>query len=132
MLDFLVRRLLATIPVLGMVALFVFFMLRLTPGDPAAILAGDNGEPYQIEAIREALGLNEPILTQLTIWLGNILQGDLGESFFFNKKVTELIAMRVDATLSASRWTCSQWTGRPLSPGVPRRILRGRSAGTSS
>ncbi len=100
MLGFLVRRILATIPVLAMVALFVFFMLRLTPGDPAAILAGDNGEPHQIEAIREALGLNEPILTQLTIWLGNILQGDLGESFFFNKKVTELIAMRVDATLS--------------------------------
>ena len=96
MFGFLVRRLLATIPVLGMVALFVFFMLRLTPGDPAAILAGDNGEPYQIEAIRESLGLNEPIPTQLFIWLGNILQGDLGESFFFNKKVTELIAMRED------------------------------------
>ena len=68
MFDFLVRRLLATIPVLGMVALFVFFMLRLTPGDPAAILAGDNGEPHQIEAIRESLGLNEPIPTQLFIW----------------------------------------------------------------
>ncbi|MBS1255811.1 MAG: Glutathione transport system permease protein GsiC [Deltaproteobacteria bacterium] len=100
MLYFLIRRILATIPVLGMVALFVFFMLRLTPGDPAAILAGENGEPHQIEGIREALGLNKPILTQLTIWLGNILQGDLGESFFFNKKVTELIAMRVEATLS--------------------------------
>jgi len=105
MFGFLVRRLLATIPVLGMVALFVFFMLRLTPGDPAAILAGDNGEPYQIEAIRESLGLNEPIPTQLFIWLGNILQGDLGESFFFNKKVTELIAMRVEATLSLATVT---------------------------
>ena len=75
MLGFIVKRILATIPVLGMVALFVFFMLRMTPGDPAAVLAGDNGTPAQIEEIRERLGLNKPIPTQLAIWVGKLLQG---------------------------------------------------------
>ena len=100
MLGFILRRLLATIPVLGMVALFVFFMLRMTPGDPAAVLAGDNGTPQQIESIREQLGLNEPIITQLVIWTGKLLQGDLGESFFFKRPVTELILNRVEPTLA--------------------------------
>jgi len=100
MLGFILRRLLATIPVLGMVALFVFFMLRMTPGDPAAVLAGDNGTPQQIEEIREQLGLNKPILTQLAIWGGKLLQGDLGESFYFKKPVTQLILFRVEPTLS--------------------------------
>lgn len=100
MTGFILRRLLATIPVLAMVALFVFFMLRMTPGDPAAVLAGDNGTPEQIEAIREQLGLNEPILNQLVIWLGNLAQGDLGQSFFFKKPVAELILLRVEPTLA--------------------------------
>jgi len=105
MLGFTLRRLLATIPVLGMVALFVFFMLRMTPGDPAAILAGDNANPAQIEAIREQLGLNKPILAQLAIWAGNLIQGDLGESFFFKKPVTQLIALRLEPTLALATVT---------------------------
>jgi peptide/nickel transport system permease protein len=105
MLGFILRRLLATIPVLGMVALFVFFMLRMTPGDPAAVLAGDNGTPQQIEEIREQLGLNKPIVTQLTIWVGKLLQGDLGESFYFKMPVTQLILFRVEPTLSLATVT---------------------------
>ena len=105
MIGFILRRLLATIPVLGMVALFVFLMLRMTPGDPAAVLAGDNGTPQQIEEIREQLGLNKPILTQLAIWAGKLLQGDLGESFYFKKPVTQLILFRVEPTLSLAAVT---------------------------
>jgi peptide/nickel transport system permease protein len=105
MLGFILRRLLATIPVLGMVALFVFFMLRMTPGDPAAVLAGDNGSPQQIEEIREQLGLNRPIPTQLVIWFGKLLQGDLGESFFFKKPVTQLILFRIEPTLALATVT---------------------------
>jgi peptide/nickel transport system permease protein len=105
MLGFILRRLFATIPVLGMVALFVFFMLRMTPGDPAAVLAGDNGTPQQIEEIREQLGLNKPIPTQLMIWVGKLLQGDLGESFYFKKAVTKLILFRVEPTLSLATVT---------------------------
>ncbi len=105
MLGFILRRLLATIPVLGMVALFVFFMLRMTPGDPAAVLAGDNGTPQQIEEIREQLGLNRPIPTQLVIWFGKLLQGDLGESFYFKKPVTQLILFRIEPTLALATVT---------------------------
>lgn len=100
MYGFLMRRLAATIPVLGMVALFVFLMLRMTPGDPAAVLAGDNGTPQQIAEIRETLGLDQPIPVQLGIWFGDLLQGDLGQSYFFKKDVTELILLRVEPTVA--------------------------------
>ncbi|MDX6748694.1 ABC transporter permease [Geminicoccaceae bacterium 1502E] len=100
MIGFIARRLLATIPVLGMVALFVFMMLRLTPGDPAAIMAGDNATAAQILEIRERLGLTQPLYTQFAIWFGNLLQGNLGESFFFKMPVHTLILQRVGPTLS--------------------------------
>jgi len=100
MIDFIVRRLIAIIPVLAVVAVFVFLMLRLTPGDPAAVIAGDNATSDQIADIREKLGLNEPIWTQFAIWIGNVLQGNFGESFFFKKTVAELIAQRIEPTLA--------------------------------
>ncbi|MBS0522507.1 MAG: ABC transporter permease [Proteobacteria bacterium] len=102
MLDFIARRLVSIIPVLVVVALFVFFMLRLTPGDPAAVIAGDNATSDQIADIREKLGLNLPIWQQFGIWLGNMLQGNFGESFFFKKTVAELIAQRLEPTLALS------------------------------
>jgi len=105
MLTFIARRVLATIPVLVLVALFVFLMLRLTPGDPAAILAGDNASPAQIAEIRERLGLNDPLPTQLVIWSGRLLRGDLGESFFFKRQVTSLIAQRIEPTLALATTT---------------------------
>ena len=102
MLDFIARRLVAIIPVLAVVAVFVFLMLRLTPGDPAAVIAGDNATSDQIADIREKLGLNLPIWQQFGIWLGNMLQGNFGESFFFKKTVAELIAQRLEPTLALS------------------------------
>src|ERR1041384_585032 len=86
MLGYLLRRLLATLPVMLIVAVFVFLMLRLTPGDPAAIIAGDNANSEQVALIRNRLGLDEPIFTQFFIWLVNILRGDVGETFFFLEK----------------------------------------------
>jgi peptide/nickel transport system permease protein len=99
MLAFIARRLLATIPVLLFVAVFVFMLLRLTPGDPAAVIAGDNATADQVDAIRTKLGLDEPLLTQFYIWSGKMLVGDFGESFFFKKTVAELIAQRIEPTL---------------------------------
>jgi peptide/nickel transport system permease protein len=75
-------------------------MLRLTPGDPAAVIAGDNATSDQIADIRTKLGLDEPIYAQFTIWIGNVLKGNFGESFFFKKTVAELIAQRVEPTLA--------------------------------
>lgn len=103
--GYLFRRILSTIPVLTIVAVFVFLMLRLTPSDPAAIIAGDYASSEQIEGIRERLGLNEPILKQFFIWIGGVLRGDFGESFFYKKQVAELIAERLEPTLSLSLLT---------------------------
>jgi peptide/nickel transport system permease protein len=100
MLDFIARRLIAIIPVLAVVAVFVFLMLRLTPGDPAAVIAGDNATSDQIAMIREKLGLSLPIWQQFAIWMGDILQGNFGESYFFKKTVAELIAQRIEPTLA--------------------------------
>ncbi|MEO1018278.1 MAG: ABC transporter permease [Pseudomonadota bacterium] len=105
MTGFILRRLLATIPVLLMVAVLVFLMLRLTPGDPAAILAGDSASPAQIDAIRSQLGLDQPILAQFGIWVGNLLRGDLGRSFYFRADVTTLIGQRLEPTLSLALLT---------------------------
>ena len=87
-------------PVLTIVAVLIFMMLRLTPGDPAAVIAGDNATSDQIADIREKLGLNLPLWQQFGIWIGNILQGNFGESFFFKKTVAELIAQRIEPTLA--------------------------------
>jgi peptide/nickel transport system permease protein len=105
MLAFVCRRLIATVPVLAMVAIFVFLMLRITPGDPAAIIAGDHATTQQITEIRERLGLNEPVHEQLVTWVGNLLQGNFGESFFFRAQVRDLILQRVGPTLALAAST---------------------------
>ncbi len=105
MYQFIARRLLSTIPVLAIVAVLVFMLLRLTPGDPAAILAGDAASTEQIEGIRKTLGLDQPLPVQFGIWLGQMLQGDLGESYYYKVRVTELIAQRLEPTLSLAALT---------------------------
>jgi len=100
MLKFLGRRLLATIPVLLIVAVLVFLMLRLTPGDPAAVLAGDQASTEQIAKIRESLGLDRSIPEQFVIWFGQMVQGDLGQSYYYKTEVTTLIAQRLEPTVS--------------------------------
>ena len=105
MASYLLRRLLATIPVMLLVAIFIFLLLRLTPGDPATIIAGDYANAEQVAEIRENLGLDKPIVTQFFVWLGNIAQGDFGESFFYKKEVSELISARLEPTLSLSLLT---------------------------
>jgi peptide/nickel transport system permease protein len=100
--QYVARRLLATIPVMAVVATFVFLLLRLTTGDPAAIIAGDNATAQDVAAVRAKLGLDQPIVQQFVIWLGNMARGDLGESFFFKKKVSELILDRVEPTVALS------------------------------
>lgn len=100
MLGYILRRILAVIPVLVIVAVFVFLLLRLTPGDPAAILAGDQATPAQLDRIREAMGLNDPIPVQFVRWVGQLAQGDLGTSLISNQPVTQLIGARIGPTLS--------------------------------
>jgi peptide/nickel transport system permease protein len=87
------------------VALLVFLLLRLAPGDPAAILAGDAATTEQIAAIRAGLGLDRPIPVQFAIWLGKVLSGDLGQSFYFRIDVATLIAQHLEPTLALATLT---------------------------
>src|SRR5215207_6868968 len=100
MLGYLVRRILATIPVMGVVALFVFSLLYIAPGDPAAVIAGDQATPADVERIRQNLGLDRPFLVQFSDWAWRLLQFDLGRSIFTNLPVTTMIAQRIEPTLS--------------------------------
>ena len=99
MLGYIIKRIAATVPVMAVVAAFVFLMLRLSPGDPASVIAGDYATAEDIARIREQLGLNEPILVQFTKWIGALMQGDLGISIFTNLPVTTLIAQRLEPTI---------------------------------
>jgi len=105
MLAYLARRVLATIPVMAIVAVLVFSMLRLTPGDPAAIIAGAAATSQDIVDIRARLGLDRSIVAQFFLWIGNVLSGNLGESFFFKKPVAELVADRIGPTFALATTT---------------------------
>lgn len=100
MLAFIIRRIITTIPVMGFVALFVFSLLYIAPGDPAAVIAGDQASPADVERIRQSLGLDRPYLVRFGEWFFRVIQGDLGVSIFTNLPVTQLIAQRVEPTLS--------------------------------
>jgi peptide/nickel transport system permease protein len=105
MLTYIVKRLLATIPVMLVVALFVFSLLYITPGDPAILIAGDNASPAEVAAIRSRLGMDEPFLVRLWHWLSAVLQGDLGVSVFSEVPVSTMIGQRVEPTLSLGIFT---------------------------
>jgi peptide/nickel transport system permease protein len=100
MYGYVARRILATLPVLGIVAIVVFAILHLSPGDPAGLIAGDHATPQQIADIRSKLGLDRPLYQQFAVWLGSLLSGDLGVSIFSNQPVTRLLAQRMEPTIS--------------------------------
>ncbi|HZT88270.1 MAG TPA: ABC transporter permease [Stellaceae bacterium] len=100
MFAYVVRRVLATIPVMAVVAIFVFALLHLSPGDPAAIIAGDTATAQDIARIRTALGLDQPLYIQFGTWLWHLVRGDLGISIFTNLPVSHLIAQRVEPTVA--------------------------------
>jgi peptide/nickel transport system permease protein len=100
MLAYVIRRVLSTVPVMAVVALFVFSLLYIAPGDPAAIIAGDQATPADVERIRQSLGLDRPFLVQFGDWLWHLLHGDIGTSIFTNLPVSAMIAQRIEPTLS--------------------------------
>jgi peptide/nickel transport system permease protein len=100
--TYLVRRILATIPVMGVVAVIVFLLLHLAPGDPAALIAGDFATAEDIARIGKQLGLDRPLHVQFVSWAGQVLRGDLGTSIFSHLPVSRLIRQRVEPTLVLS------------------------------
>ncbi|RWN46902.1 ABC transporter permease [Mesorhizobium sp.] len=100
MATYILRRLVSTIAVMAMVGIFVFLLLRLAPGDPAAIIAGKSATAEMIAGIREKLGLNDPLPLQFIHWMRDMLGGDFGTSIFAGRPVLELISQRLEPTLS--------------------------------
>ncbi|AVO38808.1 ABC transporter permease [Pukyongiella litopenaei] len=99
--SYLTRRLFYGLLLMLGVVVLNFLLIRLAPGDPAVVIAGEMGGATEemLESIREDYGLNKPLLTQLMIYVGNVMRFDLGESFFFNQPVTSLIAQRIGPTI---------------------------------
>ncbi|CAN5456167.1 ABC transporter permease [soil metagenome] len=104
-MSYLIRRLLATLPVMAVVAVIVFLLIHLAPGDPAALIAGDLATGDDIEKLRTALGLDQPLWRQFAIWSGKLLTGDFGTSIFTQVPVTELLGQRIEPTLSIAAIT---------------------------
>jgi peptide/nickel transport system permease protein len=126
MLTYVVRRILAVFPVMGVVVLFVFVLIRIAPGDPAAIIAGDYASPQAIEAIRVALGLDQPLHVQLRVYVTNVLRGDLGRSLHSKLPVRTLIAQRLEPTVALTLSTLAL----AVTLAVPLGILAAWKAGT--
>ena len=126
MLNYVIRRILATIPVMAVVALFVFSLLYIAPGDPAAVIAGDQATPADVERIRASLGLDRPFLIRFGEWVWQILRGDLGTSIFTNLPVSNMIAQRLEPTLSLMALTL----GLSVAVAVPIGVVAAWKAGT--
>lgn len=126
MWAYVARRILATIPVLMVVALVVFSILHFAPGDPAAIIAGDQATPEQIERIRASLGLDLPFHEQFGRWVVNVMQGDFGNSIFSNRPVLTLLAQRLEPTIALTVTTMIV----TVLLAVPAGVLAAWKAGT--
>ena len=126
MLAYVVRRVLSTIPVMVIVALFVFSLLYIAPGDPAAIIAGDQATPADVARIRVNLGLDRPFPIRFGEWGWRVLHGDLGTSIFTNLPVTHMIEQRVEPTLSLMTLTLVLSIGIAVPMGVIAAWNNGR------
>ena len=126
MLSYIGRRILATIPVMGVVAVVVFALLHLSPGDPAAVIAGDTATLEEVAKVREQLGLNRPLLVQFGSWIAAVLQGDLGVSIYDNQPVARMILQRVEPTLALT--LCTLFVA--LTAALPMGIIAAWKAGT--
>jgi peptide/nickel transport system permease protein len=97
--SYILRRLVHLVPVILIVGLVVFTLVHLTPGDPAGVILGDQASPEDVEALREQLGLNEPLPIQFIDWFGGVLRFDFGDSIFLGIPVTEALRERVEPTV---------------------------------
>ena len=99
MTSYIIRRLLGVIPVLALVAIAAFLLIHLVPGDPALVMLGNDATPQQILQLRTQLGLDRSLPEQFVLWLREVLQGNLGESFFLGRPVTQALLERLPATM---------------------------------
>ena len=122
MKTYVARRLLALIPVALVVATVAFVLIHLAPGDPASVIAGPDASRADVERIERQLGLDAPMPVQLVRWFGRLVRGDLGQSIFLRKPVTEAILDRVEPTLPLTVFS----TVMAVLIGVPAGVLSAR------
>ena len=104
-MGYIVRRFISTLPVMAVVAVVVFLLIHLSPGDPAALIAGDLASVEDIEKLRTALGLDLPLWQQFALWIGKLFTGDLGTSIFTQVPVSQLLGQRLEPTVSIAALT---------------------------
>jgi len=128
MAGFILRRAAALIPVLIVVAIVTFLLIHIMPGDAAAVMLGPEATPAQVEALRESLGLNQPLYVQFFTWVGNALQGDLGQSFFIGLPVSTVIHAALAPTINLAIFA----ELIAILIGVPAGIVAARKQGTGT
>ena len=128
MIGYLARRCGGLIMVLGMVAALVFFLTRLAPGDPAALMLGDQATAGDIAALRKAYGLDKPIPVQFAIWLGEVVHGNLGRSIFLQRPVTQALAERAEPTFFLALFSLLIAAAIGIPAGIVSAVWRGRAA----
>lgn len=125
-MGYLLRRIAATLPVMAVVAVIVFLLIHLSPGDPAALIAGDLATADDIARLRTTLGLDEPLWRQFLLWSGRLMQGDFGTSIFTQVPVTTLLAQRIEPTLSIAALTMLLAVGVAVPLGTLAAYTAGR------
>ncbi|MFC0527526.1 ABC transporter permease [Phytohabitans kaempferiae] len=128
MFRYIVKRLLHTIPTLFLLAVGLFILVRVVPGDPVLAMVGENATPEQIEALREQLNLNDPIHTQFLAWLGDLARGDFGNSVQLRRPVTDLITPRIPVTLTLAILATLLTVVLAIPAGVLAAAHKGRAA----
>jgi peptide/nickel transport system permease protein len=126
LLAYIGRRIAATLPVMGVVAVVVFALLHLSPGDPAAVIAGDQATVADVEKVRAQLGLDRPLPVQFAGWLASVLRGDLGVSIYNNQPVATMIRQRAEPTLALALCTLLV----ALAGAIPLGVIAAWKAGT--
>lgn len=126
MKAYILKRLLSMIPVLLIVAVFVFFLIHFIPGDPASVMLGPDATPEEVENLREQLGLNLPIYQQFLQWFGNLFQGDLGDSLYMKMSVLQAFSEHIGPTFSLALLA----QGVSILIAIPIGVIAARKRGT--
>lgn len=126
MRKYIVKRLISMIPAIFVVSVVIFMIIHLTPGDPAAVMLGDQADPEAIEALRESLGLNDPLPLQYLRWVSDVLHGDLGQSLYSDQTMIQMLVCHMGPTFSLTLYALAI----SLTVAVPLGVIAARRRGS--
>ena len=126
MRKYIVKRLISMIPAIFVVSVVIFMIIHLTPGDPAAVMLGDQADPEAIEALRQSLGLNDPLPVQYLRWVGDVLHGDLGQSLYSDQTMIQMLVGHMGPTFSLTLYALVI----ALTVAVPLGVIAARRRGS--